>query len=66
MVSTGTLLLPSENGNPRLRQVNKSSKKIKANNIATAKQENLANAPPLYGVSQPFRQPGSDCFKILY
>ena len=60
------LLLRSEKGNPRLRQVIKSSKKIRANNIATAKHENLANAPPWDGVSEPFRQPGSDWFRILY
>ncbi len=64
--STGTSLLLSEKGNPRLRQVSKNSKKSKANNIATAKQENLANAPPLHGVSQRFCQTEPAWFKILY
>ena len=47
----GTSVLASEKGNPRLRQVSKNSRNSKANNIATAKQENLANAPPLNRVS---------------
>ncbi len=64
--SKGTSLLLSEKGNPRLRQVNNSTKKSKANNIATAKQENLANAPPMHGVSQRFCQIEPAWFKILY
>ncbi len=59
-------MLPSEKGNPRLRQVSKNSKKSEANNIATAKQENLANVPPLHGVSQRFCQTEPAWFKILY
>ena len=50
----GTLLLTSEKGNPRLRQVINNSRNIKASNIATAKQENLAKAPPSTELGNPY------------